>query len=193
MTKRIWNVFCASMVFTGAVMLAAAQAGGVQADHSAAATMATPSRSATREASTPAANTYVLSYVHSDRKWRFGFRSEPFDKVSSYFEDQLANDLQGNGYQKVPTPQGGSYTVSLELLEVSTHPAAVKKPGMDVSAIVTVRDSGNHLLFSKGYRGESRTVMNTYGHLINHAIEDMARNVAQDDEFIGVLAGRGKH
>ena len=134
------------------------------------------------------ANSYSLHYVKSDRKWRFGIRSEPFDKLSSYLEDQVAGDLNLKGFRRLPVPQNGANDITLELLEVTIHPAYIKKPGMDVTVMATVRDSTGHLVFSKGYRGESRTVMNTYGHLIDHAIEDIARELADDNEFITTLA-----
>jgi hypothetical protein len=36
----------------------------------------------------------------------------------------------------------------------------------------------------------SRTLMNTYGHLIDHAIEDLTRNVVEDGELVQILAGQ---
>ena len=37
---------------------------------------------------------YVLYYVKSDRKWRLGVRSEPYDKISEYAEDQITSALE---------------------------------------------------------------------------------------------------
>jgi hypothetical protein len=76
----------------------------------------------------------------------------------------------------------------MELLEVTTHPAVFKKPGIDASANISVRDADNRLVYSKGYRGESRTLVgNTWGHLINHAVEDLINNVAADSDLIEAL------
>lgn len=149
---------------------------------------ATPDKSATFTSSS-SMNAYSVSFAKSERKWRFGFRSEPFNKVSQYFEDQLTNSLNLKGFRRVPVQSEASCQISLELLEVTTHPAAFKKPGMDVSANVTVIDASSRIVFSRGFRGESRTFMNTYGHLINHAVEDLVRNVTADERFLNSLPG----
>jgi len=65
---------------------------------------------------------------------------------------------------------------------------AFEKPGIDVSANVTVTDADSKLIYSKGYRGESRTVANTWGRVINHACEDLAKQIAEDDSLVRVLA-----
>lgn len=127
---------------------------------------------------------FLLSYIKSDRKWKLGLRSEPYDKVSEYFEEQLTASLDKTGIHRLAALDGGCCRLTLELLEVTTHPAMVKKPGIDVTANVTVSDSNNRLIYSKGYRGESRTMMNTYGHLINHAVEDMVKNILSDEAFM---------
>jgi hypothetical protein len=124
----------------------------------------------------------------SDRKWRFGLRSEPFNKVSEYFEEQLIGAFAQKGLRPLPAIERGCCKIVVELLEVTTHPAMFKKPGMDVSATITITDSSGRLLFSKGYRGESRTMMNTYGHMINHSIEDMVTNITTDDIISHTLA-----
>jgi hypothetical protein len=131
---------------------------------------------------------YKISYLKSEKKWKYGFRSEPYDKVSDYLVSQLVSVLNVKGAKTVGDVEGGCCLVSVELLEVTSHPALVKKPGIDVSANVTVTDAQSKLVYSKGYRGESRTVANTWGHLINHACEDMAKNIAEDDNLIRVLA-----
>lgn len=193
MKRLMWSTFAVSAMFAGAGMVVSGQAVGsassVHAGNSKTATTVNPQPS--KDIALPSARGgYTLSYVKSDRKWRFGFRSEPFNKVSAYLEDQLADNLGRKGLRRVPDPQDSVYNISFELLEVTIHPAYIKKPGMDVSATLTVKDFGNHLLFSKGYRGESRTMMNTYGHLINHAVEDVARKVADDDDLIAALTRR---
>ena len=139
-------------------------------------------------ASTEQSTAYTLTYLSSDRKWRFGFRSEPYDKISAYLAEKLEQYLNQKGLRRV-LPQGNERSqITVQLLEVTTHPAAFKKPGMDVSANVNVRDSLNNILFAKGFRGESRTMMNTYGHLINHAVEDLVRNILSDESFLRAVA-----
>lgn len=130
---------------------------------------------------------YVLSYVRSDRKWKLGLRSEPYDKISEYSESQLAAALDQRGLHRLPIADGGCCQVTIELLEVTSHPAMMKKPGVDVAATATLTDGKNRLVYSKGYRGESRTVMNTWGHLINHAVEAMVKNIMSDDMFVKAL------
>jgi hypothetical protein len=135
-----------------------------------------------------ASRSFSISYVKSDRKWRFGFRSEPYNKMSEFFQNQLVEALQLKGIRQVPKPDGSSCCViSLELLEVATRPAMIKKPGMAVSATVTILDANQRPIYSKGFRGESKTLMNTYGHLINHAIEAMVENIVGDQNVINAL------
>ena len=135
---------------------------------------------------------YELSYLKSDRKWKYGLRSEPFNKISDYAEKQLSAALETQGIHRVPTIDSGCCRVVIELLEVTTHPAAVKKPGVDASANLSVRDASNRLVYSKGYRGESRTLLNTWGHLINHAVEDLVKSISEDPDLIRALTtGRG--
>jgi hypothetical protein len=131
---------------------------------------------------------YALNYSKSDRKWKFGFRSEPYDKISAYFEDKLNEALERKGLHRLPILNEGCCRINLELLEVTSHPAMVKKPGVDISANVSITDSTNRPIYGKGYRGESRTVGNTWGHLINHAVEDMVKNVSDDEHLIAALA-----
>ena len=131
---------------------------------------------------------YVLYYVKSDRKWRLGVRSEPYDKISEYAEDQITSALEQRGFHRLPIAGAGAIRLTIELLEVTSHPAAFKKPGVDASATVTLTDNNERLIYSKGFRGESRTVMNTWGHLIDHAVEDMVKSVVSDEVFIKVLA-----
>jgi len=136
-------------------------------------------------------NGYMLVYVKSDRKWKLGLRSEPYDKVYEYFQDQLVASLDRRGLHRVPVSEGVCCKLTIELLEVTSHPAAIKKPGVDVTANVTLLDGSGHFIYAKGYRGESRTMMNTWGHLINHAVEDMVKNISGDELFIKALgAGR---
>lgn len=139
--------------------------------------------------SQPDAFKYMISYVESQRKWKFGLRSEPYNKISQYLEDLLVKRFAGNGFGRVDSLSNSCRKVIVELLEVSTHPAMFHKPGMDVAATISVVDAGGHQVYSRGFRGESRTVMNTYGHLINHAVEDLVENVGRDGDLIKAIGG----
>jgi hypothetical protein len=139
-------------------------------------------------AGTPAPSGYELTFIKSDRKWKYGLRSEPFNKISEYADKQLTAALETKGVHRMPVIATGCCRVVLELLEVTTHPAVIKKPGIDTSANISVRDTNDRLVYSKGYRGESRTLGNTWGHLINHAVEDLVSNIAADPDLIKALA-----
>lgn len=131
---------------------------------------------------------YTLSYVKSSRKWQLGFRHEPYDKISEYTQSHLTAALEQRGMKGVQTLGGGCCQVSIELLQVSTRQAVIKKPGIDVSANVTVTDANNKIIFARGYQGSSGTAfMNTWGHLINGACEDMVKNISVDEAFLSVL------
>ncbi len=131
---------------------------------------------------------YVVTYVKSDRRWKLGFRSEPYDKISDYFETQLTAALDKKGVHRMPVLDRGCFKLTLELLEVTSHPAMVKKPGVDVAANVLVTDSSGRLVYARGYRGESRTMMNTWGHLINHAVEELVKNISGDENFVRAIS-----
>jgi hypothetical protein len=129
-----------------------------------------------------------ISDVQSDRKWTCGFRSEPFDKISVYFQDRLGESLERKGIRRAPVLDGSSCFVVLELLKVTARPEFLKKPGMDVSATVTILDSNHHTVYAKGFHGESRMLMNTYGHLINRVIGDMVESIVEDENVIKAVA-----
>jgi len=133
-------------------------------------------------------NAYAVSFVKSDRRWKLGFRSEPYDKVSDYLQTQLIGALREHGLRQVPALESDCCVVTIELLDVTSHPAVIKKPGVDVTANLAVTDSHKRIIYSKGYRGESRTAMNTWGHLINHAVEEMAKSMANDDNLTRAIA-----
>ena len=135
----------------------------------------------------PTPNGYELSFVKSDRRWKYGLRSEPLNKISEYADKQLTAALEAKGVHRIPAIENGCCRIVMELLEVTTHPAVIKKPGIDASANISVRDTDNRLVYSKGYRGESRTLGNTWGHLINHAVEDLINNIAADSDLIKAL------
>ena len=64
----------------------------------------------------------------------------------------------------------------------------IKEPGIDTAVNITVTDANNKIVFAKGYKGHSGTAtMNTWGHLINHACEDMARNASADENLARML------
>jgi hypothetical protein len=90
---------------------------------------------------TPVPNGYELSFVKSDRRWKYGLRSEPFNKISEYADKQLAAALETEGAHRVPAIRSGCCRVVIELLEVTSHPAVIKKPGIDASANISVRDA----------------------------------------------------
>jgi len=150
--------------------------------------VSTPNPTGLPVAGTPTPKGYELTFVKSDLKWKYGFRSEPFNKISEYAGKTLTAALEAKGVHRMPIIDIGCCRVVVELLEVTTHPALIKKPGIDASANVSVRDTNSRLVFSKGYRGESRTLGNTWGHLINHAVEDLVINIAADPDLIRVLA-----
>jgi len=132
---------------------------------------------------------YTVTYVKSGRKWKLSLNSEPFNQVSEDFDQQLAESLDKKGVHQTPLLETGCCRVTLELLEVTSHPAVFKKPGIDVSASVTITDATGRFIYSKGYRGESRTgFMRTWKHLITQAVGDMVKNVMEDENFMKVLA-----
>jgi hypothetical protein len=127
--------------------------------------------------------------VRSDRKWKLSLNSEPYDKISEDFERQLTAELEAKGLHVTPVVETGCCRVTLELLEVTSHPAVIKKPGIDVTANVTVSDATGRFIYSKGYRGESRTgFVRTWKHLITQAIGDMVRNITDDENLTKALA-----
>jgi len=152
-----------------------------------AAAPAPPANEPSATAGSLAPTGYELTFVQSDRKWKYGLRSEPFNKISEYADTQLTAALETKGIHRLPTIAAGCCRVVLELLEVTTHPAVIKKPGIDASGNISVRDTNNRLVYSKGYRGESRTMGNTWGHMINHAVEDLVSNIAADPDLIKAL------
>jgi hypothetical protein len=131
---------------------------------------------------------YAISYVQSDQKWQLGFRHEPFNKISAYLEEQLVKDLEIKGIKRVASLSERSCQITLELLSVSTRQAVIKEPGIDLAVNVTITDADKKILYSKGYKGRSGTaVMNTWGHLIDHACEEAAKTIANDGTLTTVL------
>lgn len=134
-----------------------------------------------------ATGTYAISFVETNRKWRLGLRSESYDKVSQNLQNLLVQAFTNRGLTQVESLDSPCCRVVIELLEVTAHPAIVKKPGMDVAATISVLDASGAQIYSKGYRGEARTVMSTWGHLINHAAEDLVANANRDEELMRAL------
>lgn len=130
----------------------------------------------------------VLDYVKSDIKWQLGFRHEPYNKISGFTINHLSKALEAKDLSSMPHIDEGCCKVMLELLQVSTRQAVIKDPGIDVAANIIVTDAKGKMLFSKGYRGRSGThFMNTWGHLIESACENLADNIAKDDAMVAVL------
>ena len=142
---------------------------------------------ATKGPSIANSNKYQISYVESDRRWRYGLRSEPYNKISKYIQDLLVEKLGKQGLVHADAAEGTGSKIVIELLEVTSHPAMFKKPGMDVAATISVVDSRGEQVYAKGYRGESRTMMNTYGHLIDHAAGDLVEHAANDPALLRSL------
>ena len=131
---------------------------------------------------------FVASFVESDRKWQLGFRHEPYNKLSAHMVEQLVKELAAKGISKVDTTGGSCCSVKIELLQVSTRQAIIKKPGIDVAVNVIVTDARNKVVYSKGYSGKSGTAfINTWGHLIDDACEDASKNMAADENLLSVL------
>lgn len=130
----------------------------------------------------------VLDYVKSDIKWQLGFRHEPYNKISGFTMDHLSKALEANDLRSTTHIDEGCCKVMLELLQVSTRQAIIKDPGIDVAANIIVTDAKGKMVFSKGYRGRSGThFMNTWGHLIDSACENLVDNIAKDDVLVAVL------
>ena len=100
----------------------------------------------------------------------------------------VSKELAAKGISKVDTTGGSCCSVKIELLQVSTRQAIIKKPGIDVAANVIVTDARNKVVYSKGYSGKSGTAfINTWGHLIDDACEDASKNMAADENLLSVL------
>jgi hypothetical protein len=133
---------------------------------------------------------YAISYVKSEREWKYSIQHESYDQVSKDFEAQLRRAFDSAGLH--PPSMIGSDAccrLTLEVLEVTTHPAVIKKIGIDVSANVTVTDGTGRFLYGKGYRGEFRTFggLAHWKQWISEAVGDMVDKVVADDNVLRVL------
>ena len=131
---------------------------------------------------------YTINYVKSDRKWGIGAFHEPYNKISEYFQDQLIVALGKKGAHQTLAVQAGCCRISIELLEVSNREATFHKIGVNASASVSITDADGKQIYAKGYRGESRALAKGWKHLVRMAVEDMAKNVTDDENFTRVLA-----
>jgi hypothetical protein len=134
---------------------------------------------------------YVVTYVKSDRQWKYSIQHEPYNQVSEDFEEQLGRALDGKGLHQMPVlDPAGCCRITLELLEVTTHPAVMKKIGIDVSANVTVTDASGRFIYNRGYRGELRTLggISHWHRWISEAVGDMVKNIVADENVTRVLA-----
>src|SRR5215467_2583768 len=103
--------------FTKALLLAAVLSGSAFPQVQSAAVEPARGGSVLSEQSRPATN-ISISYVKSDRKWRFGLRSEPYNKMSEYFQNKLTEALERRGFHQVPIADGSRCcTIQVELLE----------------------------------------------------------------------------
>lgn len=150
-------------------------------------------RAAQTEQSGPSSSAigYVISYVKSDRQWKYSIQHETLNKISEDFDAQLVLALDAEGLHQTAAPESGRYCrIALDVLEVTTHPAAFKKIGIDVSANVTVTDASGRFLYGKGYRGEFRTLggIAHWKQWISDAVGDMVKSIVADENIIKVLA-----
>jgi hypothetical protein len=136
------------------------------------------------------ARPFGVSFVkHPDRRWRYGWRSERYDDISDYLLSNLVKELGQKGLRGVESsvPAGTCCFLTIELLEVNTR-RGFTKVGIDVTANITVADSGKQTIYFKEYQGESKTVADSqWWHIIHHAVDTMVRNMADDEQLRRVL------
>ena len=128
---------------------------------------------------------YTITFVKSDREWKYGARHEAFDKVSEYLVDQLRAVLDKKGFHTAPQEKA-RYHLTVELLEVTSHAATIKKPGNDVSATLQIAD-GSQLVYAKGYHGEAKTWNVPRDSVIRRAVDDLVNTVGNDEQVTKAL------
>jgi hypothetical protein len=128
---------------------------------------------------------YTITFVKSDREWKYGIKREPYDKVSEYLADQLETALAKKGFHTAPA-ESARYQLTVELLEVTSHAATIKKPGNDVSATLQIA-IGHQILYAKGYHGEAKTWNAPRDSVIKRAVDDLVKNVLDDGQVTTVL------
>src|SRR5882724_6661793 len=92
---------------------------------------------------------YVVSYVKSDRQWRIGVQHQKYNQISQDFEDKLTTALNAKGLHQTPFLESGCCLITIELLEVTGHQAVFHKPGIDLSASVTVTDASGKFIYAR--------------------------------------------
>jgi hypothetical protein len=135
-------------------------------------------------AQTPAG--YSVTFVKSDRKWQYGIKSEPYDKVSAYLVGKLQSDLDEKGFHTAP-PETAHYRLTIELLEVTSHAATVKKPGNDVAATLQI-SNGSQIVYVKGYHGEAKTWNAPRGSVIRRAVDELVKSIIEDEQVTKTLS-----
>jgi hypothetical protein len=129
------------------------------------------------------AQSFTVSPVESDRKWRLGFYSRTYNKVGEDLAKFLTEELTKSG--------ASAGRISIEVVEVSTHTAAFGKQGMDVVATASVQDASGKQLYSKVYRGESRSLgAHTWTGMLDMAERKWAEDAAKDEALAGALKAR---
>jgi hypothetical protein len=129
---------------------------------------------------------YVVTFLKSDREWRYGIKREPYDKVSEYLVDQLRAALDKKGFHTAPE-ETAQYHLTVELLEVTSHAATVLKPGNDVSATLQIA-AGSQIVYTRGYHGEAKTWNAPGGAVIRRAADELVKNIVEDEQITRVLA-----
>ena len=127
--------------------------------------------------------------MESDRKWKLGLNSRPYNKISTEIQDLLAQRLTAKGWTRVESLNGSGRRIFIEVLEVSEHVAAFGKNGIDMVANIGVKDTDGRQVYSKAYRGESRSAgMHTWGGMIDLAEKDLAENCFKDEDLVNAVA-----
>ena len=116
-----------------------------------------------------------------------GLNSKRYNDVSAHVQELFIASGTKAGLTRAEIIDQSTRRVVIELLEVNMHPAAFKKPGMDVSATITVKDASGKHVYSKGYRGEARTMMGLVSRILDHAVENLVENAFADTELMSAL------
>jgi hypothetical protein len=136
------------------------------------------------------ARQFSISYVESSRKWKFGPNSRTYDKISKDLQELMIPKLAAKGWAQADAPSGICCKVTIEIVEVSQHMAAFGKAGIDIVATVGIRNAVGKQVYSKAYRGESRSAgMHTWGGMVDMATKLLADAVFQDDDLLSAMAG----
>ncbi len=129
---------------------------------------------------------YIITFVKSDRVWKYGIRHEPYDKISQYLVDQLQLALEKKGLHAASPPETARYRLTAEVLEVTSHAATIKRPGNDVAATLQIA-RGDQILYSKGYHGEAKTINAPRAAVINRAVDALVKEITDDEKVVATL------